>query len=266
MALFDKFLVSLPLVMASEGKEQETTNATDILPVAEQTANTAGNTDLGILHLILNEGDAILKFTFIVLVLMSIYSWTVIIYRAIMTYIIASKSKKHLKLLNAKEYPTYAQAYQAMEGNSPIKDLVEEALNAKESFAKAEGAMSSSLDYAEYLQRNIRYRLEKATHSQDGGLSALATIGATAPFVGLFGTVWGIYRALISITATGNANIATIAGPIGEVLIATAFGLFVAIPAVLCYNVFIRRNRLFNRKLDGFAHDLYNSFLTKTNK
>ncbi|RIY33283.1 hypothetical protein CJP74_02330 [Psittacicella melopsittaci] len=240
------------------------TNEVVSTPATEQA--TSSQTDLGILHLILNEGDLVLKLTFLVLVLMSIYSWTVIIYRAIMTYLVTKKGNKHLKLLNSKEYPTYESAYEAMEGNSPIKELVGTALKSKEEYKHAEGAMAASVNYSEYLQRNIRYGLEKTANSQDGGLSVLATIGATAPFIGLFGTVWGIYRALISITATGNANIATIAGPIGEVLIATAFGLFVAIPAVLCYNVFIRRNRLFSRKLDGFAHDLYNSFVTKSDK
>ncbi|RIY34459.1 hypothetical protein CKF54_00240 [Psittacicella hinzii] len=234
--------------------------------VTQLASTTPATTDLGVMHLLLNEGDAVLKFTFLILVIMSVYSWTVIIYRAIKSYLVSTKSKKHLKILYSKNYPTYEAAYQAMEGNSFIKTLVASAVESKEEFARAEGVMSNSLDYAEYLQRNIRHSLERSSNSLDGGLSALATIGATAPFIGLFGTVWGIYRALISITATGNANIATIAGPIGEVLIATAFGLFVAIPAVMCYNIFVRRNRLFNRKLDGFAHDLYNSFITKHKK
>ncbi|MFC6275901.1 MotA/TolQ/ExbB proton channel family protein [Psittacicella hinzii] len=249
---------------ATEATTTEVANPAELAKQVNELA--AGSHDLGIMHLILNEGDAILKLTFLILVLMSLYSWTVIIYRAIMIYVVSAKSKQHLKILNSSAYPSYEVAYQAMQGNSPIKELVGAALNSEQQYTQAQGALSQAIDYAEYLQRNIRYGLEKTTNSQDGGLSVLATIGATAPFIGLFGTVWGIYRALLSISATGNANIATIAGPIGEVLVATAFGLFVAIPAVLCYNVFIRRNRVYARSLDGFAHDLYNSFLMQSKK
>ena len=90
----------------------------------------------------------------------------------------------------------------------------------------------------------------------------LATVGATAPFVGLLGTVWGIYGALIKIGATGSASIDAVAGPVGEALIMTALGLFVAIPAVLAYNFFVRLNRVTNNQFDTFAHDLHDFFAT----
>ena len=90
----------------------------------------------------------------------------------------------------------------------------------------------------------------------------LATVGATAPFVGLLGTVWGIYGALIKIGATGQASIDAVAGPVGEALIMTALGLFVAIPAVLAYNFFNRTNSATNAKFDTFAHDLHDFFAT----
>ena len=90
----------------------------------------------------------------------------------------------------------------------------------------------------------------------------LATVGSTAPFVGLLGTVWGIYHALIRIGATGQASIDAVAGPVGEALIMTAIGLFVAIPAVLAYNFFVRLNRVTNNKFDTFAHDLHDFFAT----
>ena len=95
----------------------------------------------------------------------------------------------------------------------------------------------------------------------DAGLSVLASVGATAPFVGLFGTVWGIYHALIGIGFTGQATIDKVAGPVGEALIMTAFGIAVAVPAVLAYNFLLRAHRLIAAELDGFAHDLH-AYLT----
>ena len=94
------------------------------------------------------------------------------------------------------------------------------------------------------------------------GLTVLATVGSTAPFVGLLGTVWGIYRALIKIGASGDASISAVAGPVGEALIMTALGLGVAIPAVLAYNFFVRLNRVSNSQFDTFAHDLHDFFAT----
>lgn len=90
----------------------------------------------------------------------------------------------------------------------------------------------------------------------------LATTGSTAPFVGLLGTVWGIYHALIKIGSSGDASISAVAGPVGEALIMTAIGLFVAIPAVLAYNFFVRLNRVTNNQFDTFAHDLHDFFAT----
>jgi biopolymer transport protein ExbB len=96
----------------------------------------------------------------------------------------------------------------------------------------------------------------------ESGLTVLATVGSTAPFVGLLGTVWGIYGALIRLGAGGQASIDAVAGPVGEALIMTAVGLFVAIPAVLGYNFFVRLNRITNNKFDTFAHDLHDFFAT----
>jgi biopolymer transport protein ExbB len=94
----------------------------------------------------------------------------------------------------------------------------------------------------------------------ESGLTILASVGATAPFVGLLGTVWGIYHALIAIGVSGAGTLDKVAGPVGEALIMTALGLFVAIPAVLGYNFIVRGNRVTLARLDGFAHDLF-SFL-----
>ena len=115
---------------------------------------------------------------------------------------------------------------------------------------------------SEYVDRALRQGVTRESQRLEDGLTVLATVGSTAPFVGLLGTVWGIYNALIRIGASGDASISAVAGPVGEALIMTALGLFVAIPAVLAYNFFNRLNRVTNAKFDTFAHDLHDFFAT----
>jgi biopolymer transport protein ExbB len=118
-------------------------------------------------------------------------------------------------------------------------------------------ALRNSLDGGELLTRALRRSLGEAQGRLESGLTLLASVGSTAPFVGLFGTVWGIYHALLAIASSGKAGLEAVAGPVGEALIMTALGLAVAIPAVLAYNAFTRRNRIWFGQMDGFAHDLY---------
>lgn len=114
----------------------------------------------------------------------------------------------------------------------------------------------------EFLTRAIRRAITRETAALESGLTVLASVGSTAPFVGLFGTVWGIYHALIGIGMSGSASLDAVAGPVGEALIMTAAGLAVAIPAVLAYNAFTRGNRVVLAELDGFAHDLHAFLIT----
>ena len=109
----------------------------------------------------------------------------------------------------------------------------------------------------QFLTRALRQAIGRETLGMESGLTALATIGSAAPFVGLFGTVWGIYNALIAIGTAGQSSLEQVAGPVGEALIMTAFGLATALPAVMAYNVFVRSNRRVLSDLDGFAHDLF---------
>ena len=112
------------------------------------------------------------------------------------------------------------------------------------------------------LPSALRQAVARESLRLEGGLTLLATVGSSAPFIGLLGTVWGIYHALIKISASGNASMEAVAGPVGEALIMTAFGLFTAIPAVLAYNFFNRSNRLTYAQFDEFAHDLHDFFAT----
>jgi biopolymer transport protein ExbB len=110
---------------------------------------------------------------------------------------------------------------------------------------------------ADFLTRAMRRVIDEETARIESGLTVLASIGSTAPFVGLFGTVWGVYHALVAIGLSGQGTLDKVAGPVGEALIMTALGLAVAIPAVLAYNALVRSNRLVLAKLDAFAHDLF---------
>jgi biopolymer transport protein ExbB len=119
-----------------------------------------------------------------------------------------------------------------------------------------------ALNRSEFIDRALRQAVTRESAKLEDGLTLLATVGSTAPFVGLLGTVWGIYHALLAIGASGNAGIEAVAGPVGEALIMTAIGLAVAIPAVIAYNAFNRQNRTTNAKFDTFAHDLHDFFAT----
>ena len=117
-------------------------------------------------------------------------------------------------------------------------------------------------DASDWITRSLRNAIDDSTARLQAGLAVLASVGSTAPFVGLFGTVWGIYHALLGISVAGQATIDKVAGPIGEALIMTALGLAVAIPAVLGYNALVRGNKAIQNKLSSFAHDLHAFFVT----
>jgi biopolymer transport protein ExbB len=120
----------------------------------------------------------------------------------------------------------------------------------------AEERVSGTLRRAEFLDRSLRAAINRETERLETGLTFLATVGSTAPFVGLFGTVWGIFHALVRIGATGETSLDQVAGPVGEALIMTALGLAVAVPAVLGYNMLVRNNRVIIASFHAFAEDL----------
>ncbi|CAM3876809.1 outer membrane transport energization protein ExbB [Pseudomonas synxantha] len=117
--------------------------------------------------------------------------------------------------------------------------------------------LSQAINHQDRLERALRQQIVRERRSLESGLAILASIGSTSPFIGLFGTVWGIMSALKGISAAGSASLETVAGPIGAALVATGVGIAVAVPAVLVYNYFLRRLKLTAADLDDFAHDFY---------
>jgi biopolymer transport protein ExbB len=204
----------------------------------------------------LHQGGVIAWTIFIILVIMSASSW----------YIMFTKLFEQQKILNqAKRVrtsfwgtPTIKDGASKLERNSAYRQVVEDGLLAQDQHTK----LTDPIDQHDWMLGSLARSQGAVTSKLGTGLALLATVGSVAPFIGLFGTVVGIYRALIRIGASGQADIGAVAGPVGEALIMTAIGLGVAIPAVLGYNFFVRLNRGVNNKLDTFAHDLHDFFAT----
>lgn len=212
------------------------------------------------------QSDLIIKLVAFMLVVMSVASWYLILVRSVRQM----RARQHEGAVEAFwNAPTLTEGLARLSGqapNSPFEALARQGLAATEHLQRHNHAdtLGGKLDAAEFITRALRKSIALSTAQLESGLTVLASIGSTAPFVGLFGTVWGIYGALISISASGTATLDAVAGPVGEALIMTAFGLFVAIPAVLGFNAFTRANRLELSELDAFAHDLHAWFTTGT--
>ena len=216
---------------------------------ATAPANTASAQDFGLLNA-LHEGGVISWSVFIILVGMSIFSF----------YILFTKLLQQQKIINQAKRVRQAfwqsnslrEGSAKLEKNSAYKQLVDDGLAAQEQHSK----LTDPVEAHDWLHGSLA-RSEASINSKLGGwLAFLATVGATAPFIGLFGTVIGIYRALIKIGSSGQASIDAVAGPVGEALIMTALGLVVAVPAVLAYNWLQRRNKHIAEDLSSFSNDV----------
>lgn len=212
------------------------------------------NTSLGLAHMLANA-DLVIWITAAVLLIMSIISWTLIV--------VKGRAMQRLRQGTAQTAQLFWQSKNLEEGLGKIRSaesfpvltaIAEIAVSLKG--VSGSGTLDAQTGDEDRITRHLRTGLHSATAALESGLVTLASIGATAPFVGLFGTVWSIYHALISITSSGQMVIEQVAGPVGEALIMTAFGLFVAIPAVLAYNALTRSNRIVLAELDAFANDL----------
>ncbi len=220
-------------------------------------------TQMGFDHLIHNF-DAMGWIVFITLSCMTVMSWYFIVANFLRNAAVRSRMERVVSTF--WDTPSLADAVRFMEDqprSEPFSKIAIEAASAAAHHQRAEGSrLVEALNHSEFIDRALRQSVARESMRLEGGLTVLATVGSTAPFVGLLGTVWGIYKALITIGASGEASINVVAGPVGEALIMTAFGLFAAIPAVLAYNFFVRMNRVTYARFDEFAHDLHDFFAT----
>ncbi len=213
----------------------------------------------GLAHL-WQQGDLVTRGVAILLLLMSLASWMVIIVKALDLRRHAAQARQTESFWHSADFAD-GLAKLGSDTANPFRAL---ALEGREATAHhhAQPQLHDSLDVSDWLTRSLRNSIDESTARLQSGLAVLASVGSTAPFVGLFGTVWGIYHALLSIGAAGQATIDKVAGPVGEALVMTALGLAVAIPAVLGYNALVRGNKSVIMKLNRFAHDLHAYFLT----
>lgn len=226
-------------------------------------SNAEALKQMGFDHLIHNF-DAVGLIVFVVLVIMSVLSWYFIVANFLRNTMIRARMEKVIHTF--WETPSAQEAIRVMEDQpkgEPFSKIALDCASAAAHHQRHEGSrLVEALNRSEFIDRALRQAVARESMRLEGGLTVLATVGSTAPFVGLLGTVWGIYHALIKIGSSGQASIDAVAGPVGEALIMTAIGLAVAIPAVLAYNFFVRSNRLTYARFDEFAHDLHDFFAT----
>jgi biopolymer transport protein ExbB len=201
-------------------------------------------------------GDMVSKGTLVLLVLMSIGSW----YIGVLKVIEQAKVFRHADEARKKfwEGKTVAEGAQALHVDSAFRFIADAGVDARQHH---EGTMVEHIALNDWVALSLQRSVDTVSNRLQGGLAFLATVGSTAPFVGLFGTVWGIYHALTAIGIAGQASIDKVAGPVGEALIMTALGLAVAVPAVLGYNWLVRRNKVAMDRVRHFSGELHKVLL-----
>jgi len=233
--------------------EAPAATAAPAAPVAtvskEAVANPYG------LEALWKQGDFVARGTLIIMVIMSMGSW----------YIIFTKVYEQSKLMRSAKAAegfwsagSIAKGAEGLDERSAFRYIAESGLKASDHH---EGTLVETIDKHTWIGMSIQRSVENIQSRLQDGLAFLATVGSTAPFVGLFGTVWGIYHALTAIGVSGQASIDKVAGPVGEALIMTAFGLAVAVPAVMGYNWLIRRNKSAMERVRAFSGNVHNVLL-----
>jgi biopolymer transport protein ExbB len=205
----------------------------------------------------LEQGGIIAQSVFGILVFMSLASWFIIITKYLdQRKVLSEAGELEKKFWTAPDLKTGASK---LDKNSPFRQIVDDGLRAADHH---EGRLTDKIDQHEWVTMALNRSNAAIGGKLQSGLSFLASVGSTSPFIGLFGTVVGIYRALINIGLAGQASIDKVAGPVGEALIMTALGLAVAVPAVLGYNWLIRRNKDVTEKLNNFMADVHGALVS----
>jgi biopolymer transport protein ExbB len=249
------------IISASTAKLLTATSVLGLLAVAQSafaqapaaTVDAANPYGLGALWA---NGDFVARFVLGVLVLMSMGSWYIMITK-FFEQVRANRRAKSAdeQLWNA---PSLTKGAEQLDQRSPFRYLAETAIEAGEHHQEA---LLEQVDRNTWIHVSIDRGITSVSNRLQDGLAFLATVGSTAPFVGLFGTVWGIYHALTAIGIAGQASIDKVAGPVGEALIMTAIGLAVAVPAVLGYNFLVRRNKSVMERVRAFGAQLHTVLL-----
>lgn len=232
-------------------------------PAAAMTAPIAApvssKDELGV-KAIWDKADLVAKFVLFILVVMSMGSWYILIVKFFEQRRLMKESKAATETFwNAG---SLAQGMSTLHEDSAFRFIAEGGLKATE----RHGGLMGDVDFNTWVTMSIQRATDNVNSRLGDGLAFLATVGSTSPFVGLFGTVWGIYHALVAIGQSGQSSLDKVAGPIGEALIMTAIGLAVAVPAVLSYNWLIRRNKTAMEQVRAFSSDLHSVLMSQGSK
>jgi len=206
------------------------------------------------------QGDAVTKGIAVLLIAMSIASWYVMLTKA--WQVLRFRRAAHAAARRFWDTTSLEQGVATLGQGNPFHDLAQTGINAMRHHTAHKGHLHDQLSVSDWITLSLRQAIDDASAKLQAGMAVLASVGSTAPFVGLFGTVWGIYHALVSIGTTGQASIDKVAGPVGEALIMTALGLAVAIPATFGYNALVRGNKFILAQLNKFGFDLHALFVT----
>ena len=223
-----------------------------VAPVAEATTSKETVDNPYGLSALWNQGDFVARGTLLILVIMSMGSWYILITKLYESFKIGSEAKQMRK--GFFKASSLNEAVKTLKNGSAFRFIAESGVEAGDHH---EGALTEHIDLNTWVTSSVQRSIDDVQSRLQDGLAVLATVGSTAPFVGLFGTVWGIYHALTAIGIAGQASIDKVAGPVGEALIMTAIGLAVAVPAVFGYNFLVRRNKASMESVRSFAADVH---------
>jgi biopolymer transport protein ExbB len=244
---------------APVGTPMETPAAAAPTPIAAAESETVKVENPYGLSALWAQGDFVAKGVLIIMLIMSAATW----YLLFVKLIEQQKLFTQAKAANDSFWksPSVTQGIAGLKTGTPFWYIADRGVSASQHH---EGTLVEQIDLSSWITMSINRAVEEIQSRLQGGLSVLATVGSTAPFVGLFGTVWGIYHALTAIGISGQASIDKVAGPVGEALIMTAIGLAVAVPAVMGYNWLVRRNKAAMEKVRAFSADLHSVLLSGT--